>query len=70
MTEYLISIIRKTLKEPSILVLSENKILEAPIILHDSSFTSRLNVKEPRDYKSRYRIRIGEYCIFFEQKVP
>jgi mRNA interferase RelE/StbE len=35
-------------------------------ILQDEGFSSRLDIKKLRGYKSHYRLRIGKYRILFE----
>ncbi len=62
MTRYDVNITRKALKELYKLdPYSRNRILEALIILRDYGFTSRLDIKKLRGYKSHYRIRAGKY---------
>jgi len=71
MTRYDVNITRKALKELNKLdPYTRNRILEALIILRDYGFTSRLDIKKLRGYKSHYRIRVGEYRILFELEKP
>ncbi len=71
MTRYNIYLTRKALKELNKLdPHSRDKVLEALIVLRDYGFTSRLNIKKLRGYKSHYRIRVGKYRILFELEKP
>ena len=49
---------------------SRSKVLEALVILRDYGFTSRLDIKKLRGYKSHYRIKVGKYRILFELEKP
>lgn len=45
---------------------ANHRIIEALYILQDEGFSSRLDIKKLRGYKSHYRLRIGKYRILFE----
>lgn len=71
MARYEVYITRKALKELDKLdPHSRNRIMEALAILRDYGFTSRLDIKKLRGYKSHYRVRVGEHRILFELEKP
>jgi len=71
MARYDVNITRKALRELNKLDSdSRSKVLEALIILRDYGFTSRLDIKKLRGYKSHYRIKVGKYRILFELEKP
>jgi len=71
MARYDVNITRKALRELNKLDSdSRSKVLEVLIILRDYGFTSRLDIKKLRGYKSHYRIKVGKYRILFELEKP
>ena len=71
MARYDVNITRKALRELNKLDSdSRSKVLEALVILRDYGFTSRLDIKKLRGYKSHYRIKVGKYRILFELEKP
>jgi len=43
-----------------------NRIIEALHTLRDEGFSTRLDIKKLRGYRSQYRLRMGKYRILFE----